>query len=99
MSRQVIFSLTTEGSTDEKFLGNVIFRLLEDLSWRCDVEFDVYPVQIIRSKGDTFIEKMMEVSRTAFSLSDALCIHNDADDRSVKKEDEIRLRYLICTRH
>lgn len=83
MSRQVIFSLTTEGPTDEKFLGNVIFRLLEDLSWKCEIEFDVYPVQIIRSKGDTFIEKMLEASKQAFSISDALCIHNDADDKTV----------------
>ncbi len=83
MIRQVIFSLTTEGPTDEKFLGNVIFRLLEDLSWKCEIEFDVYPVQIIRSKGDTFIEKMLEASKQAFSISDALCIHNDADDKTV----------------
>lgn len=82
MSRQVIFGLTTEGTTDEKFLGNVIFRLLEDLSWKCDNEFDVYPIQIIRANGDSFIDKMIDAATIAYSRSHALCIHTDADDRS-----------------
>lgn len=82
MSRQVIFGLTTEGTTDEKFLGNVIFRLLEDLSWKCENEFDVYPVQIIRANGDSFIDKMIDAATIAYSRSHALCIHTDADDRS-----------------
>ncbi len=97
MSRQVIFSLIAEGTTDEKFLGSVIFRLLEDLSWKCETGFDVYPIQIIRAKGESFLEKMTNAAKTAFSCSNALCIHTDADDRTADTVMQNKINPVIET--
>lgn len=95
MIRQVIFGLTTEGTTDEKFLVNVIFRLLEDLSWKCENEFDVYPIQIIRAKGNAFIDKMIDAATIAFTRSHALCIHTDADDKSADSVFQHKIQPLL----
>lgn len=82
MSKQIIFGLTAEGSTDIRFLKNVISRLLTELSWECSSVFDVYDIQVINSEGDTFVEKMIDAATKAFDYTQALCIHVDADNRT-----------------
>lgn len=82
MSQQIIFGLIAEGTTDIKFLRNVITRTVNHISWECDGELDVYDVQIIPGNGYSFVEKMTDALRKAYAYTHALCIHADADGRS-----------------
>lgn len=95
MSQQIIFGLIAEGTTDIKFLRNVIHRTISDLSWECDGEFDIYDIQIISANGDTFVSKMMDALRKSFARTHALCIHTDADARSIENVMQWKFNPLI----
>lgn len=96
MSQQIIFGLIAEGTTDIKFLRNVIHRTVSDLSWECDGEFDIYDIQIISANGDTFVSKMMDALRKSFTRTHALCIHTDADAKSIENVMQWKFNPLIA---
>ena len=83
--RQLFIGLVAEGTTDVRFLKNVINRSVLELSWQCDNQVEIYDVREIKVKGDSFTEKMLAASRRACKEGlDALCIHVDADARSAE---------------
>ena len=96
MSQQIIFGLIAEDTTDIKFLRNVIHRTISNLSWECDGEFDIYDIQIISANGDTFVSKMMDALRKSYTMTHALCIHTDADARSIENVMQWKFNPLIA---
>ena len=83
--RQLFIGLVAEGTTDVRFLKNVIYKSVQELSWQCDTMVEVFDIREISAVGDTFVEKMLDAARIAqqdFSIS-ALCIHADSDSRTV----------------
>lgn len=68
----------TEGPTDERFIGNIIYRTFTELAYKCRGEIDVYePVHIQRISGLSFMESTLRVALEA-GWSNILCVHVDA---------------------
>lgn len=83
--KQLFIGLIAEGTTDVRFLKSVIFKSIQELSWQCDNQVEIFDIREITSEGDGFVEKMLEASRCAlqdYGIS-ALCIHADSDARSI----------------
>lgn len=47
MIRQVIIGFVTEGTTDARFLGNIIQRSFEDAAFECKGQIEILPIQHI----------------------------------------------------
>lgn len=83
--RQLFVGLIAEGTTDIRFLKTVIFKSIQELSWQCDSQIEIFDIREIPAKGNTFSDKMLVASRLAwqeYGIS-VLCIHADSDARSI----------------
>ena len=75
----LMLTYCTEGSTDERFIGNIIYRTFTELAYECRGEIDVYePVHIQRISGLSFMDSTLRVALEA-GWSHILCVHVDAD--------------------
>ena len=71
----LILTYCTEGPTDERFIGNIIYKL----AYQCRGEIDIYePVYIQRISGLSFVDSTLRVALEA-GWSNILCVHADAD--------------------
>ena len=69
----------TEGPTDERFIGNIIYRTFTELAYECRGEIDVHePVHIQRISGLSFVDSTLRVALET-GWSNILCVHVDAD--------------------
>jgi hypothetical protein len=93
MSNILTIAYATEGSTDQRFLHNIIRKTFEDLALECNGLIDVYePVFIKLDKKNSFTEDVLDISAQAFKVGmNVLCIHVDADS----DEDNEVLEYKI----
>jgi hypothetical protein len=83
MSRQIIIGLTTEGTTDVRFLESVIQRSFEYVAFECRGQIEVLPVQYIEKESGEFVESAIKSARKADEQGImVLCVHADADDRT-----------------
>ncbi len=83
---QLFIGLIAEGNTDVRFLKSVIYNSIQDISWDCDSEIEIFDIREIKAEGDGFVEKMLAASHTAtnqYGIS-ILCIHTDSDDRTIQ---------------
>lgn len=83
--KQLFIGLIAEGTTDIRFLKSVITKSIQELSWQCDKQVEIFDIREIKAEGDCFVEKMLAASKSAwrdYGIS-ALCIHADSDARSV----------------
>lgn len=79
--KQLFIGLIAEGTTDVRFLKNIIYKSIQELSWSCDNQVDIFEIQEVTAEGDGFVNKMLEASKNAcqtYGIS-ALCIHTDSD--------------------
>jgi hypothetical protein len=91
MSNFITIGFITEGTTDVRFLGQVIRRTFEDVAFDCQGEIEVYEPQHIESKGE-FIPEVFQASKDAFRIGmKVLCVHTDAD----AKDDSHVIQYKI----
>lgn len=67
-----------EGTTDERFIGNIIKRTFEELAFECKGQIEVYEPRFIKVTQQHFVEQALEASKNAKWLN-ILCIHTDAD--------------------
>lgn len=82
--RQLFVGLITEGSTDVRFLKNVVFKSVQDLCGDCENDIEVFDIKEVKADGGTFVEKMLNATHIAsaeLGLS-MLCIHADSDNRT-----------------
>lgn len=81
--RQLFIGLVAEGTTDVRFLKNIIHKSIQELSWECTTMVDISDVwEIIGLCGDNFVSKMIDAAKKAKHIS-ILCIHADADSSSI----------------
>lgn len=82
MSNFILAGLFTEGTTDNRFLENVVMRMLEDIAFDCkgDIEIALEVIKIDKT-GLRFDEQVFSASKFAFDkFSIALMfVHTDAD--------------------
>ena len=84
--RQLFIGLIAEGSTDIRFLKNIISKSIQELSWQCDNQIEIFEIQEISVDGAGFSEKMLVASRYAMqNYISILCIHADSDASSIKE--------------
>jgi hypothetical protein len=69
---------TTEGSTDERFLGRIIERTFEHELMKSDLEIEMYQPVHLDEKADTFNKKIERIA-TKYSWFHVICVHCDAD--------------------
>ena len=84
--KQLFIGLIAEGTTDIRFLKNVIFKSIQELSWQCDNQVEIFDIREIAAEGTGFVNKMLTASKHAckdFGIS-ALCIHADSDSHSIE---------------
>lgn len=82
MSKQIFVGLTTEGTTDVRFLENVVKRTFEDVAFECTQDVEVYLYVVPSSKiGKTFPQYVKDTSRLAMEKYGvmSLAVHTDAD--------------------
>jgi hypothetical protein len=89
MTPQLIIGLNAEGSTDYRFLKEIIFRAFDDIiSRECAINIDIWSdILIIDVPKTTFIETALSAALDAGQEYGAsiLCIHADADKRSTQE--------------
>lgn len=84
--QQLFISLIAEGTTDIRFLKNVIFKSIQDLSWQCNNQIEIFDITEITAEGDSFVDKMIAATKHAYqSGTSILCIHADSDARTVNE--------------
>ncbi len=81
---------TGEGSTDERFLANIILRTFEDVLIEAKSEIEIHDPVYIYKKGSNVIDKTIDAAERAEGFH-VLCIHVDADDENDKKAFEDRI--------
>ena len=86
MRRQLFIGLVAEGTTDVRFLKTIIQKSVQELSWQCETDVDIFDIREISPGGDSFVQKMVNASMIAqkeYSIS-MLCIHTDSDSRTAE---------------
>jgi hypothetical protein len=78
MSNILQIAYTTEGNTDERFLGNIIEKTFESLLFNSNIEIEIYPPVHVTGKGNSFNEIIKSVA-TMFNYFHVICVHCDAD--------------------
>ena len=82
MSNIIQIAYTTEGSTDERFLGNIIGKTFESLLFEGGTEIEIHAPVHVTGKGKYFIEKINAVA-TTYNYFHVICVHCDSDDPAV----------------
>jgi hypothetical protein len=78
MGNIITIAYTTEGTTDKRFLGNIIERTFESLLFDSNTEIEIHSPVHITERADTFIEKIINVA-TKFNYFHVICVHCDSD--------------------
>jgi hypothetical protein len=84
LSQIITIGYIVEGSTDVRFLENIIRRTFEDVALLCEREIEIYSVtSIIADRGKPFVEQIQEAIKDADKQGiEFVCVHCDADDRN-----------------
>lgn len=88
MSKQIFVGLTTEGTTDIRFLENIVRRTFEDVAFECPQDVEVYLYAIPSLKiGKSFPQYVKDTSRLAWEMYGvmSLAVHTDADRDSYEE--------------
>jgi Domain of unknown function (DUF4276) len=87
MSNILTIAYTTEGTTDERFLKNIIAKVFEELCFECETDIEVYePMYLKFPKELGFVDDVKTLSVKAYESGiNVLCIHTDADHSNDKE--------------
>lgn len=83
MSQIVTVGFIAEGTTDVRFLGGIIRRTFDALTWECGQATEVYlsTALAVPKQGLTFSDYVLEAAKVAEADKlMVLCVHTDADD-------------------
>jgi hypothetical protein len=81
MSNILTIGYIGEGTTDKRFLGNIIKRTFEKLAFQCKGQIEVYEPQFFEVRKMSFADQSLKAAEYAKWLN-VLCIHTDADDKT-----------------
>ena len=86
--KQIIIALATEGSSDHRFLPNIIQRTFERVAFDDEQEIEIFdPICLPQISGENIREKAKKYAIQAVEKGAmVLCFHADADDKDVFKE-------------
>lgn len=79
-----------EGSTDKRFLGNIILRTFEDVLFDAVSEIEVYDPVFIKMQGENHVDKIYYAAQNAQNFH-VLCVHADADADTDQRAFEERI--------
>lgn len=93
MSQIITIGYLVEGTTDVRFLGNIIKRTFEEVALHCERDIDIFQPRLIKPEVKSpFVNMIHEASLNADDEGlGILCIHCDADSDS----DENVMNYKI----
>lgn len=97
MAIQLYIGITVEGTTDARFLKEIIENVFIDAALKCNTDVIIEDVRIVDVPKSTFVETMLEASRKAMSdygIS-VLCIHADSDARSLHDVEAYKIAPLL----
>ncbi len=83
MTNILTIGFISEGTTDQRFLSNIIMRTFENLAFECKNEIEVYEPVIIHKQGTTFVDQVLKACEDSSWLN-ILCVHTDSDHISDK---------------
>jgi len=86
MPIQLFIGFTVEGTTDTKFLTQVIQNVFEETAKDCRTDVIIEDVRLVDVPKTQFVETICNASNkaaTEYGMS-VLCVHADADDRNVE---------------
>lgn len=81
MSNILQIAYTTEGSTDERFLGNIIEKTFETLLYESNTEIEIHSPVHVTEIGESFNEKIQAIA-TTYNYFHVICVHCDSDSIS-----------------
>ncbi|CDA85729.1 DUF4276 family protein [uncultured Bacteroides sp.] len=88
MAVQVFIGLTTEGSTDHRFLMSIVERTFIDVAFECTKDVEPYVKFLdVNKSGLGFIQYIEKASKQGVEEMGmtVLCVHTDADDATAEK--------------
>ncbi|MEM0995977.1 MAG: hypothetical protein AAGN35_02810 [Bacteroidota bacterium] len=65
MTRQLIIGLAAEGTTDYRFLSNIIRRTYEELAFECQGDVEIPEIQEIHIRKTAIIDYFVEAARAS----------------------------------
>lgn len=83
MSNILQIGFTTEGSTDVRFLKNIIWKIFQEIATECNGVIDVYEPEFLKKGDGSFVEKVLGVCEM-FNYFHVICIHCDSDSASTE---------------
>jgi hypothetical protein len=95
MPIQLFIGFTAEGTTDTRFLTQIIQNVFEEIAFQCRTDVVIEDVISVRVQKSEFTETMLRASRQSAECGlTALCIHADADARSIENVMEFKFTPL-----
>ena len=88
MAKQVFIGLTTEGTTDIRFLESIVERTFIEVAFECNKDIEPYVrcinVEKVSLSFNEYIEKAFLQGVDEMGMS-VLCVHTDADGKDASK--------------
>ncbi len=86
--QQIFIGLMTEGTTDWRFLENIVIRTFTEVSLECKNMIDVNNIFLIKDlEEQKFVDKVLEASKKGyqeFGIT-VLCVQADADKKTLNE--------------
>lgn len=85
MSIQLYIGYTGEGTTDKRFLVEIISNTFAEVALDCRNDISIEEIVLVNVEKNKFVEMMTEASKKTFEEGlSVLCIHADADKKTSK---------------
>lgn len=95
MAYTVIVGLTTEGTTDVRFLETVVEQAFEYVALECSKDIDIFvmPLDTTKIGYDSFADYVVAASKEALQVgTTTVAVHSDADNNSYDQRKEYNFR-------
>ena len=82
MSNILQIGYTAEGTTDQRFLSNIIRKTFEYAVYDCHSEIEVYEPEFLAKQGENFVSQIEKIVKE-YSYFHVICIHCDSDSPTI----------------
>lgn len=85
MSNILQIGFVTEGSTDVRFLKNILWKTFQHVAFDCNTSIEVYePEELTEKNGATYKDQILDLS-IKYNYFHVICIHRDSDSPTIDK--------------